>query len=139
MKPIRKRPSGWRTLRVGELELWWMVGQPRVIANLATEPGHAPTQTITLSLVVERADGSGKKLVATIRYSPSTGSVKPEIFESRLHGALGSPLSSLWIRSTPRFPAPSSGPNRFTTVSGAPHAAPVIAIVTTPPAWPLNS
>src|SRR5262249_7043879 len=31
------------------------------------EPGHAPTQTIVLSLVVERADGSGKKLVATIR------------------------------------------------------------------------
>ncbi|HEV7559651.1 MAG TPA: hypothetical protein VGO00_29445 [Kofleriaceae bacterium] len=67
MRPIRKRPSGWRTLRVGELELWWTVGEPRVIANLATEPGHAPTQTITLSLVVERADGSGKKLVATIR------------------------------------------------------------------------
>ena len=66
MKPRRKRPEGWRTLHVGELELWWTVGAPRVTAKLATEPGGAPLQAITLTLAVERADGSGKKLVAKI-------------------------------------------------------------------------
>jgi len=67
MREIRKRPAGWRTLRVGELELWWTVGKPRVTATLPTEPGPAILQAIELSLVVERADGSGKKLVATVR------------------------------------------------------------------------
>lgn len=67
MRDIRKRPAGWRTLRVGELELWWTVGKPRVTAKLATEPGPAVLQAIELSIIVERADGSGKKLVATVR------------------------------------------------------------------------
>jgi hypothetical protein len=67
MREIRKRPKGWRTLKVGELELWWTVGAPRVVATLPGKPGEAITQAITVSLVVERADGSGKKLVATVR------------------------------------------------------------------------
>jgi len=63
----RKRPEGWRTLRVGELDLWWTVGAPRVTARLPGEAGEALAQTIAITLAVERADGSGKKLVATIR------------------------------------------------------------------------
>ncbi|MFT3697819.1 MAG: hypothetical protein QM831_32060 [Kofleriaceae bacterium] len=61
MRENRKRPEGWRTIRVGELELWWTVGKPHVEARLSDGYQH-----ITLSLVVERADGSGKKLKATI-------------------------------------------------------------------------
>ena len=67
MRETRKRPKGWRTLRVGELELWWTVGEPRVTARLPTTSNEAPTQAIAITLAVERADGSGKKLVATIR------------------------------------------------------------------------
>jgi len=39
MHERRKRPAGWRTLRVGELELWWTVGEPRVTAPLPSDPG----------------------------------------------------------------------------------------------------
>ena len=67
MREPRKRPEGWRTLRVGELDLWWTVGAPRVTARLPGEAGEALAQTIAITLAVERADGSGKKLVATIR------------------------------------------------------------------------
>ena len=67
MREQRKRPEGWRTLRVGELDLWWTVGAPRVTARLPGEAGEALAQTIAITLAVERADGSGKKLVATIR------------------------------------------------------------------------
>lgn len=66
MREPRKRPKGWRTVHVGALELWWTVGEPKVLARLGAS-GEAPVQLITLSLVVERADGSGKKLKATIR------------------------------------------------------------------------
>lgn len=64
MKERHKRPAGWRTLHVGELELWWTVGAPRVTAKLASDG--APLQAITLTLTVERADRSGKKLVAKL-------------------------------------------------------------------------
>lgn len=67
MKELRKRPQGWRTLRVGELELWWTVGEPRVTATLPGNPGEALAQEISISLTVMRADGSGKKLAAMIR------------------------------------------------------------------------
>jgi len=67
MREPRKRPKGWRTLRAGELELWWTVGEPRVTARLPRTANEAPVQEIALTLTVERADGSGKKLVATIR------------------------------------------------------------------------
>ncbi|MCX5744804.1 MAG: hypothetical protein NT062_20140 [Proteobacteria bacterium] len=67
MRAPRKRPAGWRTLRIGDVDLWWTVGEPRVTARLPTEAGEALTQAITITLTVERADGSGKKLVATIR------------------------------------------------------------------------
>ena len=66
MKELRKRPQGWRTIRVGELELWWTVGEPRVTATLPGAPGEALAQDVSLSLTVVRADGSGKKLVASI-------------------------------------------------------------------------
>ena len=62
MRELRKRPEGWRTLRVGELELWWSVGEPRVTARLPGDPGEALTQAIALTLTVVRSDGSGKKL-----------------------------------------------------------------------------
>ncbi len=62
MKERRSRPEGWRALRVGELELWWTASAPRVTAQLATL-----AQAIAITLSVERADGSGKKLVATLR------------------------------------------------------------------------
>lgn len=67
MKELRKRPHGWRTLRVGELELWWTVGEPRATATLPGAPGEALAQAISISLTVVRSDGSGKKLVASIR------------------------------------------------------------------------
>lgn len=67
MKDLRKRPQGWRTLRVGELELWWTVGEPRATATLPGTPGEVLAQEISISLTVVRADGSGKKLVASIR------------------------------------------------------------------------
>lgn len=67
MRERRERPQGWRTLRVGELELWWTVGEPRVTARLPGAPGEALAQAIAITLTVVRADGSGKKLVATIR------------------------------------------------------------------------
>lgn len=67
MRKPRTRPSGWRTLRVGELELWWTVGEPRVTARLPTEPQEALAQSIQLTVTVVRADGSGKQLVATVR------------------------------------------------------------------------
>lgn len=67
MHERRKRPAGWRTLRVGELELWWTVGAPRVTARLPGEPGEALAQEVAITIAVERADGSGKKLVATVR------------------------------------------------------------------------
>lgn len=67
MRELRKKPQGWRNLRVGELELWWTVGVPRITARLAITPGEAPVQQIEVVVVVERADGSGKKLMATLR------------------------------------------------------------------------
>ena len=67
MRERRERPAGWRTLRVGELELWWTVGASRVTARLPGDPGEALAQTIAITLTIQRADGSGKKLVATIR------------------------------------------------------------------------
>ena len=67
MHERRKRPAGWRTLRVGDLELWWTVGEPRVTARLPSDPGDAVTQAIEITVVVERADRSGKKLVAKVR------------------------------------------------------------------------
>lgn len=67
MRALRKRPAGWRTVSVSGLELWWTVGEPRVTARLPGTPGEALAQTIVVTLVVERADGSGKKLAATIR------------------------------------------------------------------------
>jgi hypothetical protein len=63
----RKRPEGWRTLRVGELELWWTVGAPRVTARLPGDPAEALAQEIALTLTVVRSDASGKKLVVTVR------------------------------------------------------------------------
>ena len=78
----RERPEGWRTLKVGDLELWWTVGAPRVTAKLPGEAGDrtalpsgsasrsasgALVQAIAITIAVERADGSGKKLVATVR------------------------------------------------------------------------
>ena len=66
VRETRKRPQGWRTLKVGALELWWTVGAPRVVARLPTEPGEALVQKITITIAVERADGSGKKLVAKV-------------------------------------------------------------------------
>ena len=67
MRARRARPEGWRTLKVGELELWWTVGAPRVTAKLPGAPGEALAQAIAITVAVKRADGSGKKLVATIR------------------------------------------------------------------------
>ena len=67
MRERRKRPEGWRTLRVGDLELWWGVGEPRVTATLPGDPAEALAQAIALTLTVVRADGSGKKLVVTVR------------------------------------------------------------------------
>lgn len=67
MRELRKRPEGWRTLRVGELELWWSVGEPRVTARLPSDPGDALVQAIAITLTVVRSDGSGRKLVVTIR------------------------------------------------------------------------
>lgn len=67
MREIRKRPQGWRTIRVGELEMWWTVAEPHVTARLPGDPGEAVSQAISISLTIERADGSGKKLVASIR------------------------------------------------------------------------
>lgn len=67
MREKRARPEGWRTLRVGALELWWSAGEPRVTAQLPDEAGAALTQAIAVTLAIERADGSGKKLVATLR------------------------------------------------------------------------
>jgi hypothetical protein len=67
VKEIRKRPAGWRTLRIGELELWWTVGEPKVTARLPGDPSEGLAQEIALSLTVVRADGCGQKLVATIR------------------------------------------------------------------------
>ena len=67
MRERRTRPAGWRNLHVGELVLWWTVGAPRVTAVLGGGPMAATCQAITLTVTVERADGSGKKLVATIR------------------------------------------------------------------------
>ncbi len=52
---------------MGELELWWTVGEPRATATLPGTPGEALAQDISISLTVVRADGSGKKLVASIR------------------------------------------------------------------------
>ena len=54
-------------MRVGELDLGWHVGEPRVTARLPGDAGGALTQAIAITLAVERADGSGKKLVAAIR------------------------------------------------------------------------
>jgi len=54
-------------LRVGELELWWGVGAPRVTARLPGEPGEALSQAIALTLTVVRADGSGKQLAVKVR------------------------------------------------------------------------
>jgi hypothetical protein len=67
VQELRKRPEGWRTLRVGELELWWSVGEPRATAWLADQPGKVPSQAIVFTLSVARADGSGKTLVVTVR------------------------------------------------------------------------
>ena len=67
MKAKRPRPDGWRTLRVGALELWWGAGEPRVTTPLPGEAGAPLTQAITVTVAIERADGSGKKLVATLR------------------------------------------------------------------------
>jgi hypothetical protein len=67
MRERRKRPEGWRSLRVGELELWWGVGEPRVTARLPGDPGEPLAQAIALTVTVVRADGSGKKLVVTVR------------------------------------------------------------------------
>ncbi len=67
MREKRQRPAGWRTLRVGALELWWSAGEPRVTTALPGEAGAALTQAITVTLAIERADGSGKQLVATLR------------------------------------------------------------------------
>lgn len=67
MRKPRTRPEGWRTLKVGELVLWWTVGQPRVTAELSGGPDRATCQAIRLTVTVERADGSGKKLVATVQ------------------------------------------------------------------------
>lgn len=67
MRERRTRPQGWRNLHVGELVLWWTVGAPRVTAVLARGPGTATCQAISVTLTVERADGSGQKLVATVR------------------------------------------------------------------------
>ncbi|MEJ7598868.1 MAG: hypothetical protein WKG01_13250 [Kofleriaceae bacterium] len=66
MRERRQRPEGWRSLRVGELELWWTTGEPRATARLPGEPGEALAQAVTITLAVQRADGSGKKIVATI-------------------------------------------------------------------------
>jgi hypothetical protein len=67
LRELRKRPEGWRTLRVGELELWWSVGEPRVTTRLPGDPGEALTQAIALTLTVVRSNGSGKKLAVTVR------------------------------------------------------------------------
>lgn len=66
MRERREKPEGWRNLKVGGLVLWWTVGEPRVTARLGT-PGTAPLQAITVTLAVQRTDGSGKQLKATIR------------------------------------------------------------------------
>ena len=67
MRERRTRPDGWRTLKLGDLVLWWTVGAPRVTATLPGAPGEALAQAISITIAVERADGSGKKLVATVR------------------------------------------------------------------------
>jgi len=62
VNPLRRRPDGWRTIKVGQLELWWTTSEPRVAAQLAT------MQTAySVTLTVVRSDGSGQKLVATLR------------------------------------------------------------------------
>lgn len=66
MRERRTRPAGWRNLHVGGLALWWTVGKPRVAAQLASAPGGAPYHAISLTITVERVDGSGQKLVATV-------------------------------------------------------------------------
>jgi hypothetical protein len=60
MRALRKRPDGWRTLRVYELDLWWHAGAARVVAE-------GMTQLVTVPVSIERADGSGKTLRVTLR------------------------------------------------------------------------
>ena len=61
VNPLRRRPDGWRTIKVGQLELWWTTSEPRVAAQLAT------MQTAySVTLTVVRSDGSGQKLVAAL-------------------------------------------------------------------------
>lgn len=67
MRERRTRPQGWRTLHVGDLVLWWTVSAPRVTAVLASGPDTVTCQAVSLTITVERADGSGQKLVATVR------------------------------------------------------------------------
>ena len=52
----RERPEGWRTLKLGALELWWGASEPRVTPEV-----------IDRTLTIVRADGSGKQLVVRIR------------------------------------------------------------------------
>ncbi|HEY0194541.1 MAG TPA: hypothetical protein VGC42_25690 [Kofleriaceae bacterium] len=67
MQELRKRPEGWRTLRVGELELWWSAGEPRITAGVRAEPGEPLSQAVAITLTVMRSDASGKKLVCILR------------------------------------------------------------------------
>ncbi|CAN5334988.1 hypothetical protein BH11MYX1_BH11MYX1_36960 [soil metagenome] len=82
MRELRKRPEGWRTLRVHELELWWHAGAPRVTAE-------GMTQRITIAVAIERADGSGKQLRVTLRGTrpfqiggPASFELQPETIRS---------------------------------------------------------
>ncbi len=78
MRELRERPEGWRTVRVHELDLWWHAGEPRVTAQ-------GLTQHLTIAVSIERADGSGKKVRATLRGTrafkfgaPATIEIEPE-------------------------------------------------------------
>jgi hypothetical protein len=78
VRELRKRPAGWRTVRVHALELWWHAGEARVTAE-------GMTQLVTMLVAIERADGSGKKLRVTLRGKrpfkiggPTTLEIQPE-------------------------------------------------------------
>ncbi len=78
MRELRKRPDGWRTLRVHELDLWWHAGEAHITAE-------GLTQHLTIAVSIERADGSGKKVRATLRGTrtftfgaPATIEIEPD-------------------------------------------------------------
>lgn len=62
MRERRTRPEGWRTLKVGELVLWWTTSPPWS----APAPDQLGCLVVRVTVTIERADGSGKRLVATL-------------------------------------------------------------------------